>query len=110
MDKQVCELLTDRFKKSIRKSFTPCPLIGEKWFRTGSKKSDVDFVFLGSPKLAKAMGLNVQHIAQTLVKNLSFKGLDAKVEITPESIINVRLSAGKKNERGESKDEPASDD
>ncbi len=90
MDKAQADLLKDRFVRAIQKSFSPCPLIGDKWFVPNSE--GVDYQFVGCGKLAKAMGSNEKYIAQTIVKNLQFGDVDASIEIAADCKINVRLS------------------
>jgi len=101
MSVRIQEQLKDRFIRAIRRSFSPCPLIGEKWFRFYPNGKPADLQFVGCAKLSKAMGKNRKVIAQTIVKNLHLRDLEASVEITPDDRINVRLkksSAVKKNE------------
>ena len=96
------ELLKDRFVKSIRKSYHPCPLIGDKWFvfREGgaaqaSKETPPDFQFLGVRKLAKATGIPAQRVAKFIARNLELAGLDVRVRIEEEWKIHLwRLPPG----------------
>lgn len=85
------DLLKERFVLAIRKSFRPCPLIGEKWFLCPPDGKPADFQFVGCNKLAKAMGIRPCVIAQTIVKNLLLTDLKAAVEITADAWINLRL-------------------
>ena len=96
---RIQDKLKERFIRAIRKSFTPCPLIGDKWFHFHASGKPADLQFVGCDKLAKAMGMNRKVIAQTLVKNLHLRDLKASVEITPDDRINVRLQ--KKSAAGE---------
>ncbi len=83
--------LKERFVQAIRKSFQPCPLIGEKWFCFHPDGEPADLQFVGCDKLAKAMGMNRKTIAQTIVKNLYLRELKASIEITSDDRINIRL-------------------
>jgi len=73
--------LTERFVKGIRRSFTPCPLIGPKWLQEFPNGKPADYRFYGIRKLAKAIGQSSDKIMQTVLKNTSFKGLNIDVKI-----------------------------
>jgi arginyl-tRNA synthetase len=105
MDKKTQDVLKGRFMKAIKKSFRPCPLIGEKWFHFHPEGKPADLQFLGCQKLAKAMGRNATYVAQTIIKNLYLRDIEASIEITSDARINLRLQkpAG-------GKDEPSSSD
>ena len=92
MDKNTRELLKERFLRAIKKSFRPCPLIGDRWFKFPSGGKPADLQFNGCGKLAKAMGHNVKYVAQLIIKNLYLTDLNAAIEITPDSKINIRLA------------------
>lgn len=94
--------LTDRFVKGIRKSFTPCPLIGPKWLQAYPNGKPADFRFFGVRKLAKAIGRPSGTIIQILMKNVNLNGLDVDVEIKQGVLIDINRR-GKPPERNSAK-------
>ena len=85
------EQIADCFVKAIRKSFTPCPLIGPKWLQEYPKGKPADYRFVGIPKLAKATGRSVDKTRQILMKNLSLKGLDVDMEIVKDCYVDMNV-------------------
>lgn len=83
------DTLAERFVKGIRKSFTPCPLIGPKWLQEFPKGRPADFRFFGVRKLAKAIGWPPEKILRILMKNVSFAGLEIDVEIKQGVFIDI---------------------
>jgi hypothetical protein len=81
--------LTDRFVKGIRKSFTPCPLIGPKWLQEFPNGRPADFRFFGVRKLAKAIGFPPAKIIKILMRNVSLRGLEVDVEIKGDVLIDL---------------------
>lgn len=105
--------LTERFVKGIRRSFTPCPLIGPKWLQEFPNGKPADFRFYGIRKLAKAIGQSSDKILQIVLKNTSFKELNVDVKIVGGIYIDIfDLSQNRQPEAGEVKtesvDEPQS--
>ncbi|HUT59050.1 MAG TPA: hypothetical protein VNA25_14470 [Phycisphaerae bacterium] len=106
--------LKERFIESIRKTFpTPTPLIGDRWFVFCPDGRPADCQFVGVGRLAKATGLPPDRVAKLLVKNLSLRGLGARVEIDEERKINVWVSKPRAAQSGEPseprEDEPSQD-
>lgn len=96
--------LTERFVKGIRRSFTPCPLIGPKWLQEFPNGKPADYRFYGIRKLAKAIGQNSDKILQTVLKNISFKGLNIDVKIIGGIYIDIfDLSMNRQPETGDAK-------
>jgi len=85
------EQITDCFVKAIRKSFTPCPLIGTKWLQEYPKGRPADFRFVGIPKLAKAAGRSVEKTRQILMKNLSLTDLHLDMEIVEGCYVDMNV-------------------
>ena len=85
------QVLRQQFTAAIRKSFNPCPLIGEKWFNFHANGKPADLEFTGAGKLAKATCKRPEQVARTIVKNLALGKVAAEVEVTSDSIILVRL-------------------
>ena len=79
------ELLTHRFRKAIKKSFKPCPLIGDKWFSLSSDHEPPYFEFTGVESLSKATGYQPVEVAELIVKNMNMRDLDAEVMVQPEA-------------------------
>lgn len=80
--------LTKRFVAGIRKSFSPCPLIGPKWLQGFPGGRPADLRFFGVRKLAKALGQPAEQITGILLKNVSFEGLD--VDVLPrDDVIDI---------------------
>jgi hypothetical protein len=86
--------IAERFTKGIRKSFSPCPLIGPKWVQAHPKGKPADFRFLGVRKLAKAMGFPPAKILNTLMAAVKLDDLDLDVDITNDFIIHMNRSNG----------------
>ena len=84
-------VLTERFRKAIKKSLNPCPLIGQKWFRFYSTGKPADFEFIGTNKLAKASKKPAQRLAETIVRNLDLGEIPAQIRITSEFVILVNI-------------------
>jgi len=83
--------IKDRFTRAIKKSFRPCPLIGPKWFRFYASGEPADFQFIGCQKLAKAMGKDPRFVAQTIIRNLYLRDIDAAIEMTADARISLRF-------------------
>lgn len=81
--------LTERFVKGIRRSFTPCPLIGPKWLQEFPNGRPADYRFYGIRKLAKAIGQPSDKILKTVLKNTSFKGLNVDVKIVGGIYVDI---------------------
>ena len=81
--------LNERFVKGIRKSFTPCPLIGPKWLQGFPKGRPAEFRFFGVRRLAKAVGRPPAKILEILMKNVSFAGLEVDVEVKQGVFIDI---------------------
>ena len=100
--------LTERFVKGIRRSFTPCPLIGPKWLQEFPNGKPADYRFYGIRKLAKAIGQSPDKILKTVLKNLSFKGLNVDVKIIGGIYVDIfDLSQNRQSETGEIKPDSA---
>jgi len=95
MADNVEELLKKRFIEAIRKSFQPCPLIGPKWFHYDTKADPPCFRFWGLRRLAKALGMRPEKLAERLVKEVDLGGVKAQASVEADSSIVVRLSEGK---------------
>ena len=87
--KEFEQTLAKRLRDAIRKSFTPCPLIGPKWLRPCAKADAADYQFLGAPKLAKAIGKNTKYIAKIVFKNIDRKGIDADFALEDDGTITI---------------------
>ncbi len=98
--------IADRFTKGIRKSFSPCPLIGPKWVQAHPKGKPADFRFLGVRKLAKAMGFPPAKILNTLMAAVKLDDLDLDVDITNDFIIHMNRTNGKTTKAARKADEP----
>ncbi len=83
------DALTERFVRGIRRSFTPCPLIGPKWLQAYPKGRPADVRFFGVRRLAKAIGRPPARIVEILLKNVSFAGLNVDVEVRPDGMIDI---------------------
>ena len=92
------ETLTERFVSGIRKSFSPCPLIGPNWLQGFPKGKPADFRFFGVRKLAKALGLPTTEIVKILLKNVSFDGLEVDV-VSGEDVIDMNRTGKKSPEK-----------
>jgi len=79
------ELLTHRFRKAIKKSFKPCPLIGDKWFSLSPTQQPPYFEFTGVSSLSKATGYKPVEVAKLIVQNMNMRNLDAEVMVQPEA-------------------------
>ncbi|MBN1555454.1 MAG: hypothetical protein JXA11_11970 [Phycisphaerae bacterium] len=88
------DALTERFVSGIRASFTPCPLIGPKWFQGFPQGQPADFRFFGVGKLAKAVGKPADTIIEILMKNVSLEGLPVNVKIRGGKFIDVNRKKG----------------
>lgn len=80
--------LTDRFVKAIRKSFTPCPLIGPKWLQSFPYGKPADFRFFGIPRLAKAIGHKPQKIIDIIMRSFDVSDLPVQMEINERGLID----------------------
>ena len=80
------------FVAAIRKAFTPCPLIGDKWFHYHGAARPPRFEFTGAKKLAKATSKPVGAVANALLKNLDLDGRQARVEVTKAGDIRLYLA------------------
>jgi hypothetical protein len=87
--RELHETLNERFVAGIEKSFTPCPLIGPRWLQSFPKGKPADFRFFGIRKLSKAIGRPADVILATLMKNVSFDGLDVNVRLRDGMYIDV---------------------
>ena len=92
------EILRQRFAKAIRKTFEICPLIGPKWLRPCPSREQADFEFIGIPKLAKAMGMQVPFVGKLVLKHFDKRGIDAEfvLSATGKVRITLRKKAGDK--------------
>ena len=91
MARDISEMLTERFKQAVAKSFEPCPLIGPKWFRYCETAVPPYFQFTGVTKLAKATGIKRTMVSQRIVEHLDVSDLDVVVSVSEEFNINVRV-------------------
>jgi hypothetical protein len=76
------QVLRQRFHDAIRKSFEPCPLVGPKWFNYDTQGELPSFQFTGMSKLAKAVGMRIDFVAQKVFDNLNLRGLPMEPRIT----------------------------
>ena len=100
------EQITDCCVKAIRKSFTPCPLIGPKWLQEYPQGRPADYRFVGIPKLAKATGRSVEKTGQIIAKNLSLAGLHLDMEIVKGGYINLNVKGHSRPESRKSGSTP----
>ena len=91
LEEELQRKLTERLVKGIRKSFTPCPLIGPKWLQAYPKGRPADFRFFGIRKLAKAIGRPADRILEIVMRNVSLKGLDVEHEVVHDFLINFYI-------------------
>jgi hypothetical protein len=80
--------LTERFVKAIRKSFTPCPLIGPKWLQSFPYGRPADFRFFGIPRLTKAIGLKQSKIIEIVMRHFDVSDLPVRMEINDRGLID----------------------
>jgi len=92
MAEDMKKLLTDRFTKAVQKSFSPCPLIGPRWFRYRGDGRPRCFQFTGASKLTKATGFKLESVVQRIVEHLDVKDLDVAVEVADDGTNNVKLN------------------
>ena len=85
------EILRQRFTKAIKKTFEICPLIGPKWLRSCPSREQADFEFIGIPKLAKAMGMEISFVEKLVLKNLDKRGIDAEFALTATGKVRITL-------------------
>lgn len=91
---QVRDELQQRLVNAIAKSFSPCPLIGPKWFRyVGGKNPSYQFV--GTAKLAKATCGEPKRVAKAIITNLSLAGLSVAAQIDSNAAIVITAKAAK---------------
>lgn len=89
---QVRDELHRRIVAAIAKSFSPCPLIGPKWFRyVGGNNPSYQFTGIG--RLAKATCGQPKRVAQILVSNLSLVGLPVAAQVDSNSTIIITSTA-----------------
>lgn len=107
--------LTDRFAKGIRKTFTPCPLIGPKWMQEFPKGKPADFRFFGMRKLAKATGRPLEKVVQLVMRNVTLDGLGVEWDIKQGCLIDINRvgkaapSPGDKPTQPQTSSEPKAD-
>jgi hypothetical protein len=68
-------------------------LIGPKWLQDAPDGAGHDWVFVGAPKAAKALGRNQERTARGILKNLNVKDLNVEARLTERGFIE--LTAGK---------------
>ncbi len=91
---QIRDELQQRLVDAIAKSFSPCPLIGPKWFRyVGGKNPSYQFV--GTAKLAKATCGEPKRVAKALLTNLSLVGLSVAAQVDSNATIIITAKAAK---------------
>lgn len=88
MASDLWQQLSQRLTKAVRKSFEPCPLIGEKWLKEYPNGRPADLRYFGIPKLSKATGKTPERTMQAVLKNISFKGLPVAVSTTDDFLID----------------------
>jgi hypothetical protein len=98
------QTLADRFAQGIRKTFSPCPLIGPKWMQTCPKGKPADFQYIGIRKLAKAIGCSPGRILQKIMPNISLGDLDVDVQVTDDFTVLIKRAA--KISQGETQQGP----
>ncbi len=81
--------INDRLNAGIRKSFTPCPLIGPNWLQYFPNGNPADFRFFGVRKLAKAIGKPADAIMAILMKNVTFEGIDIDIRLHEGVFIDI---------------------
>ena len=82
-------MLIDAFTEAIRKSYTPCPLIGPKWFQFFPEESPARFRFAGTRKLAKATTRPPERVLARLLGNLNLGELDVEIRTTTDLMVDV---------------------
>ena len=87
------EFIRKRFVQAIQKSFDPCPLIGDRWFRYHEKTTPPYFQFAGAKKLAKAIGTNPKRICAAILEHMDLRGIDGELNVTSDVKINLILKS-----------------
>lgn len=83
------ETLNERLVAGIRRSFTPCPLIGPNWLQWFPDGKPAEFRFFGVRKLAKALGQPAGAVMAALMKNVSFEGLEIDIRLQEGVFIDI---------------------
>jgi hypothetical protein len=93
---EVRDELQQRLVDAIARSFTPCPLIGPKWFRYVGGKNP-SYQFIGTAKLAKATCGEPKRVAKVLLGRLNLAGLPVSMaaQISADSNIFITTKAPK---------------
>jgi hypothetical protein len=91
---QVRDELRQRLVDAIAKSFSPCPLIGPKWFRYVGGENP-SYLFIGTAMLAKATCGQPKRVAQILIANLSLAGLPVTAQVDSNASIIITALAAK---------------
>jgi hypothetical protein len=86
------EQLTAAFRKGIDKSFDPCPLIGEKWFRHYPSGKPAHFT-VDCRKLAKAMGMKPHGVCKIILRHTDLRPFGATVRVSEKGVVHVMLPA-----------------
>lgn len=81
--------INERLNAGIRKSFTPCPLIGPNWLQYFPNGKPADFRFFGVRKLAKAIGKPADAIMAILMKNVTFEGIEIDIRLREGVFIDI---------------------
>lgn len=84
------EQLTAAFRKGIDKSFDPCPLIGDKWFRHYPSGQPAHFTF-DARKLAKAMGMKPHGVGNIVLSHTDLSAFGATARVSDKGVIHVML-------------------
>ncbi len=73
------QVLKTRLIEAIRKSLSPCPLIGEKWFKFRPSGNPAHMIFTGIGKLSKATKCRPQRLSDTIINNIDRSGINVSV-------------------------------
>jgi hypothetical protein len=86
------EELTAAFKKGIDKSFDPCPLVGDKWFRHYPSGKPAHFT-VDCRKLAKAMGMKPLTVGKIILSHTRLAPFGATARVSDNGVVHVMLPA-----------------
>ncbi len=86
-------------------------LIGPKWLCEGPKKGKLSFQYQGAPKVAKALGRNLERTVHGILKNLDLSDLNFEARSSADGVIHIFEKKTKEEQKvKEEKKESSKDD
>jgi len=85
------EKIHDRMAKAIRETFSPSPLITQRWIQPFPNSKPADFRYFGITKIAKALGTDLKTAMYAIMPNLDMRGVNVRMFSTVEGWIDFFL-------------------